>query len=55
MVETTKENMSFFSAGSPTVSRKHSGGGTFSSDGGADVHDITFGRERPVSQEGMEV
>lgn len=48
-IETTK--MSFFSAGSPTISRKHSGGGTFSGDGGTETHNITFGRDRPVSQE----
>lgn len=42
--------MSFRSTGSPTISRKHSGGDSFSNDGGVEVHNISFGRERSVSE-----
>lgn len=47
--------MSFRSAGSPTISRKHSGGDSFSNDGGVEVHNISFGRERSVSQHRKEL
>lgn len=42
--------MSFRPTDSPTISRKRSGGDSLSNDGGVEVHNISFGNERPVSR-----